>query len=299
MSVNIVLVSLDNYQDYIWHNIKQLIMLGHKNIYVVTEEKFFDKFHPFKNLIKLISQRELNDEYNFRNVSTLNPYERGGFWLLASYRLFYVYYLMKKFNLENVIHLENDVPVYYNCDLLLEKVDKGKLYVPFDTYQRNIASIMYIPNHNVFKEILDKYDPNLNDMENFFLIRLQTDKIDNFPIFIDECKDFKDGNSNEYSEINFVCRNFNRFGGFVFDAAAMGQYLGGVDPRNIAGDTRGFINETCVVKYNNYKFVWKRMNENNNFIISKPFLVVGDKEYPIFNLHIHSKKLDNFIGCCF
>lgn len=291
MSVNIVLVSLDNYQEYIWNNIKQLIMLGHKNIYVITEEKFFDKFHPFKNIIKLISSSELKDEYNFRKISTLNPYERGGFWLLASFRLFYVYYLMKKFDLKNVIHLENDVPVYYNCDVLLEKLDKTKVYIPFDTYTRNIASIMYIPNSEIFKEILDKYHPDLNDMENFSLIRLQTDKIDNFPIFIDE-------ENVEDKQINYVCRNFSKFGGFIFDAAAMGQYLGGVDPRNIPGDTRGFINETCIVKYNNYKFNWKRVIDNN-FIMSKPYLIVGEKEYPIFNLHIHSKNLDKFIGCCF
>ena len=291
MSVNIVLVSLDNYQEYIWNNIKQLIMLGHKNIYVITEEKFFDKFHPFKNIIKLISSSELKDEYNFRKISTLNPYERGGFWLLASFRLFYVYYLMKKFDLKNVIHLENDVPVYYNCDVLLEKLDKTKVYIPFDTYTRNIASIMYIPNSEIFKEILDKYHPDLNDMENFSLIRLQTDKIDNFPIFINE-------ENAEDKQINYVCRNFSKFGGFIFDAAAMGQYLGGVDPRNIPGDTRGFINETCIVKYNNYKFNWKRVIDNN-FIMSKPYLIVGEKEYPIFNLHIHSKNLDKFIGCCF
>ena len=31
----------------------------------------------------------------------------------------------------------------------------------------------------------------------------------------------------------------------------MGQYLSGVDPRNNPNNTVGFINETCVIKYNN------------------------------------------------
>ena len=65
----------------------------------------------------------------------------------------------------------------------MDKLDKNYLYLPFDTYKRNIASIIYIPNSQTFKTILDKYDFAKNDMDNFEKIKLSTGLIQNFPIF--------------------------------------------------------------------------------------------------------------------
>jgi hypothetical protein len=193
---------------------------------------------------------------------------------------------MRKYVIENVIHLENDVLIYYNTDVLYPLLDKTKLYLPFDTFHRNIASIMYIPNSAVFKTALDVYDLGKNDMENFSVIQSQTGIIENFPIFITD--------KNGSPEYQFVTRGYENFR-IIFDAAAMGQYLGGVDPRNIPGDTTGFVNETCIIKYDQYRFIWNIVDE-----IRRPFIVVEDNvgmdySYPIFNLHIHSKRLENFI----
>jgi len=188
---------------------------------------------------------------------------------------------MKKHEISDVIHLENDVMVYYNCAELLEnKVDNTKIYIPFDSFERNIASIMYIPNHHVFQAALQHYDFSKNDMQNFSEIKRRTNTIANFPIFI------TDASQNE--EYKFVTQNFNSFQ-MIFDAAAIGQYLGGIDPRNQCGDTRGFVNETCVIKYNNYSFHYLVIND-----IARPFIMVKEALYPIFNLHIHSKNLNSF-----
>jgi hypothetical protein len=140
---------------------------------------------------------------------------------------------------------------------------------------------MYIPNHNLFKTILDHYDNGKNDMENFSFIQKTTGLIETLPIFV---------TNNDTPEHTFVTKQYEHFQ-YIFDAAAMGQYLGGVDPRNKPGDTRGFINETCIIKYNNYEFIW-RTNENG---FKQPFLVVDNETIPIFNLHIHSKQLISFI----
>jgi len=89
-------------------------------------------------------------------------------------------------------------------------------------------------------------------------------------------------------EIRFVCKNSDTFP-FIFDAAAMGQYLGGVDnPR----DTRGFINESCAIRYDLHQFEWEIIDG-----IKKPFLVMKNgQRKPIFNLHIHCKKVASFMG---
>jgi hypothetical protein len=46
--MNIVLVCINNFQEYILDNIKQLIRLNHDNIYILTNKAFFPKFEEFK-----------------------------------------------------------------------------------------------------------------------------------------------------------------------------------------------------------------------------------------------------------
>jgi hypothetical protein len=275
--MNIVLVCINNFQEYILDNIRQLINTGNNNIYVIINNNLYNFFNKYLDKISIIFIEDLYDEYDFYNKTKLDKNFRNGFWTLTSLRFFYLYSFMKKYNITNVIHLENDVLLYHNTNILLDKLNNTNIYIPFDTFNRNIASIIYIPNHNLLKLVLDNYDLNKNDMENFSLINKKTNIITNFPIF------------NKYNsdnlEIRFVSKNFNNIN-FIFDAAAIGQYLGGVDPRNKQGDTTGFINETCIIKYNNYMFIWKD---------KKPYIILDNIEIPIFNLHIHSKILNKFI----
>jgi hypothetical protein len=225
----------------------------------------------------MVDVDSLNDSYRYYERTNLDKGFRNGFWALASMRFFYIYEFMEQFGIDNVIHLENDVLVYYNCDEIAERAGKQHVYLPFDCYDRNIASIMYIPSASVFRRILDQYDLTVNDMENFVQIAKRCDLIQRFPIF--------PANAYTNPEIQFVSTNHHKFG-YLFDAAAMGQYLGGVDPRNQPGDTKGFVNETCVIKYNKYYFVW----ENR-----RPYIIINDMVFPIFNLHIHHKNLQDFI----
>jgi len=279
--MNVVLVCINNFQEYILTNINQLIKLGHTNIYVITNLSLFENFKNYIDKIKLINLDYLNDTYNFYSSTNLDKNFRNGFWTLTSLRFFYIYEFMKKYNVYDVIHLENDVLIYYNCNEIINLFNKKYVYIPFDTFKRNIASIMYIPSADTFKIVLDNYDFTKNDMENFSVIKNKTTLIQNLPIF------YTDETVNE--EIYFVSNNYNIFG-YIFDAAAIGQLLGGVDPRNCEGNTVGFINETCIIKYNNYKIWFEKINNMN-----KPFIIIKDKKIPIFNLHIHSKNLNQFV----
>ena len=166
--------------------------------------------------------------------------------------------------------------------------------MPFDSYDRNVASIMYIPDSNILGRVLENYDYSKNDMYNF------SKHCD-----IKHC-DIKHCDTKHCDRVSavgtlpicvpipgmtqeqlWVSRIFDS--PFIFDAAALGQMVGGVDPRNIGGDTRGFVNEECVIKYNDYgTIVW---------IDFKPYYrlhmkgIALERDIPIFNLHIHSKNL--------
>lgn len=281
--MNVVLVCVGNLQDYIFTNITQLLRLGHQNIFVLTNTNLLSNFVGYNSetRVKIINVDTLNDTFRYYEKTGLNKDFRGGFWALASMRFFYIYEFMEQYNIDDVIHMENDVVVYYNCEEITKKVGRQFVYIPFDSLNRNVASIMYIPSSSVFKRILDNYDYNLNDMENFSRIRSKANVIRNLPIF--------PSNNSPNAEIQFVSENFGKFG-YVFDAAAIGQYLGGVDPRNCAGDTRGFVNETCVIKYDQFNFIWENVNE-----MKKPFILINGMKFPVFNLHIHHKNLQDFV----
>lgn len=277
----IVLVCLENFQDYLLDNLQQLQDLQVDNIYVVTNQRFFWKFHRFMN-VQLVAVEDLRDHYRFYEKTSLDKSFRGGFWTLTSLRFFYLHACIKQYNLTNVIHLENDVLIYHHPSVITQRCNPQYLYIPFDTYQRNIASVVFIPNHSIFEQILNHYDFSKNDMENFRAIREKTGLIKSFPIFPLEYA--------KTDEEQFVSENFGDFGGVVFDAAAIGQYIGGVDPRNISGDTSGFVNETCVIKYNQYRIIWETYDGKR-----LPYLVIDGYLYPIYNLHIHSKNLKKFM----
>ena len=134
--MNLILVSLGNFQEYILDNIKQLIKLKIDNIYIITDTDFLKNFSEFKDNITLININELVDSYNYFLRSKLDKNFRNGFWTYASLRFFYVYSLMDKLNLTDCIHIENDVLLYYNINILDDKLDKNYVYIPFDTFKR-------------------------------------------------------------------------------------------------------------------------------------------------------------------
>ena len=152
-----------------------------------------------------------------------------------------------------------------------------KIYITMDSKNRCIPGIIFIPKYNLLTNLINNYKFNKNDMINISIFyENNKDKVTTFPIIddsVDKC-------------IYNICYNdFNS----IFDGAAIGQYLGGVDPRNKSGDSTGFVNETCEIKYNKYKFSLIK-KENYYF----PYIEINNKFIPINNLHIHSKKLCDF-----
>jgi hypothetical protein len=104
--MNIVLVCLNNFQEYILTNISQLIKLNYKSIYVITNKEFFEHFSIFNENIVLVDSNGLEDTYNFYNKCKLDNTFRNGFWTLTYLRFFKLYQLIK-------IRCENSYYCYF------------------------------------------------------------------------------------------------------------------------------------------------------------------------------------------
>jgi hypothetical protein len=268
--MKIILVCVGNFQSYILDNINNLLAFGNEDIDVIISPEFESYFDNLN--VNIITTDEL-DDYNFN--SNLDKQFRNGFWHFCSLRLFLLYSHIKKNNLENTIHIENDVMVYEKLDNISNKFNKNSISATFDCNIRVIPGIIFIPNHELFEPIIKNYNASIDDMYN--LAKFDENIIEPLPICFD----------NFNHKITKYYYKFN----CIFDAAAIGQYLGGVDPRNQGGDTRGFVNETCLIKYNGYKFYWIKIND-----LYRPHIFYNNNYIPIINLHIHSKNLANFMG---
>ena len=267
----VILVSTGVFQSYITTNIDQLLKFDF-NIHVIIDNNFFDHMEKYKHLVNLVDASKLHTDFD--NKSNLDKNFRNGFWHNASKRMFILNAYMKQHRIKNVIHLENDVLLYSDMNYDFDE----KMYITMDSTTRCIPGIMYIPNHELFNKLIENYNYSKNDMENLgIFFNNNRNMVHAFPIIDDNGLE-----KTIYSE------HFKKFNG-IFDGAAIGQYLGGVDPRNIPGDTCGFVNETCVIKYDKYKFKW--LKKGSHYL---PHIEINNAMIPINNLHIHSKTLEKF-----
>lgn len=275
----IVFVMLRNFQSYIIDNIKNLLLFHNKNITVICDTIFFDKFDEFSD-IELIDVMDVYPNYINETHMYGNSF-RNGFWQLCLLRFDVICGYMKKYNITNVLHLENDVMLYCNIDLMFN--DANKILLTIDAINRCIPGLMFIPNHELLKEAISNFNRSVNDMINWYNIFIKTSLCDTLPIMVND-------NSTRINSI--ITKNYDKYQ-MIFDGAAIGQYLGGIDPRNISEnkDTSGFINETCVFKYNKFHITWLLING-----LKIPHVKINDSYVRIANLHIHSKNLVKFLA---
>lgn len=201
---------------------------------------------------------------------------------------------MELFKLNNVYHIENDVMIYENLQDIF--VDKNKLYMVKDSYDRVIPSILFIPDYSHLNRVNNHMLRKLTDSQNLM-------------------NDMQLLGNYSANDIAYFPFDFSNDSSFIMDGAAIGQFVGGIDPRNIPeynnkneqeqrllqinNPTDGFINETCTFKPNTITIFKKDFHLNN---VNIPLeLFYGQKENgnniqlkQINNLHIHSKQLYQF-----
>lgn len=221
-----------------------------------------------------------------------------GFWTVTTERFFYLADLMQEYKLGDVFHLESDVMLYADVNQLLPVFKKhyGKtIGAAFDNDDRGIASIVYIPylrplNH--FLEFINDGAKNKDSNDMVFLAQFKQKYLKQFvetlPITISDYVEEHPLVSPNGSKGSRPAEFTNHLAEFnsIFDAAALGQYLGGTH----AEKQPGFVSEACVFNPSLFQFEWEK-DEKERCI---PFAVYKGKRWKINNLHIHCKNLKEF-----
>lgn len=235
----------------------------------------------------------------FLQKTTLNNTFREGFWRKATERFFYIEELMKHYNLQHIVHLENDTMLYVNiADLLpVFKTDTSKILAVFDNDNRCIPCFLYIADHSSMTHlthfIAEYAHLGLSDMEIIphYKKKYGAHFVNHLPIIMPSYAQDRELTSTlgyRASDPSVYSYRFNEFES-IFDGAALGQYLGGIDPRN-GPSLPGFINESSVFNSSHFSYEWVHDTSNRKV----PYMVYKGQKFRINNLHIHSKNLKAF-----
>lgn len=267
---------------YLFDCVRQIRFFTNVDIHILVQDSHIDtiKKLPFPSIIPVsIESIPISDHHTqFIKTSRHNPHFREGFWRFTSERFFTLYDYAQSKKLSDIFHIENDNLIFLDFTTKLDLFRKKSIWAVFDHPVRCIPSFMYFKNWVAIKLILDTFLEGAmsgqNDMVSMAKFRTKyPNVVGALPIVTSSYPDAIPSQYYEYADAF----------GMVFDAAWLGQYIGGVDPRNMIGDTRGFVNETCIATVDKVKLEWKHDDKG----LRRLYL----NNLPVVNLHIHSKDL--------
>jgi len=288
--------------DYFFDALDQALLFNDCPVYLIANKHAIAKskcskiknqnFHTIE--IESLVQSKSHSTY-LANSSLLKKHDTH-FWLYASERFFYLDEFMEEYNIEDVYHLEYDNMLYVDLSHLLPifKNNYSGIAAIFDNDNRCIPGFVYVANKNVMHKLADYFSvkaaQGLNDMEliadfknhNSFIV------IDGLPIIMNDYiaeYGLKSPHGHTTRRPPAYCNKIDLFNS-IFDAAALGQFLGGIHTDPVPG----FINETCLFNPSLLTYEW--IKDGQGRLV--PFALFKDTKYRINNLHIHSKQLKKF-----
>ena len=233
----------------------------------------------------------------FDQTTLLDTTFRNGFWRFTTERLFVLYDWMIWKGIDECIHIENDNTLYYNIDEILPQLRENSKGISAtfhgQGFARNRVDVCYSFIHCDKVESLSQFlfflaasPSGVDEMQRGGLYWLENeDTCSIIPCVPPGSKLLSENFRNWCENAKFPC---------VFDAMSHGQYVGGEDPRNGPGNVPGgkHINLDAEFRPDQFLYGWKADIEGRRYP------VITDrrgKEWRIVNLHIHSKRLEQFV----
>jgi hypothetical protein len=218
---------------------------------------------------------------------------RENLFVYAFERFFVLYHVMKQREWTDVLFLELDNLIYDDPLKWEETFSSQPMAFMYDNVKRCASGICYIQSHDILFEFTQCCLEYIRetDIANDFMTEMQAlyafwkknpEKVQLLPIHWPS--------ENVPPE---TYENYHRYRKSIFDAAAIGVYLGGVDPYHTHGLViTGLRCIWSIIDYTHYQYDW-REDEEGRLI---PYILNKDKWIRINNLHIHSKNLKPYLS---
>ena len=201
------------------------------------------------------------------------------FWFITTVRLYVLYLYAEKYKINNFFHLEND-NVIYASPTAFERLSEGCYFSQVGP-EMGSAGIMYVNNINSLASVVCNLTKLITKGENKIRKFTNYSQLSEM-IMIDL---LVRGNKAEYLPL-FPTDKFFDSTNCVFDGASYGQYLGGTNN----GDSPGWF-----AQWHHLGQLLAKQEISVSLENGIPGGILKNKRFSIFNLHIHSKKLDLFV----
>jgi hypothetical protein len=248
---------------------------SNKKVNFVAVEDFYDP-HSFDDAAKRI----------FLSASF-----RGGFWLKTLERFFVLEQYMSSAKLDCFFHAELD-QLLFRTDLLVEKIKmsgKTGIFLPFHNSNQAVASVLFCNKHAALSSLLEFSRENRTILNEMVLIADWSKQFPGEVIPLPTLTSKINQSSNSPDEPSKI--SWNDIDGVV-DAAQLGQWVGGTDPRNLQiGDlpTTKFSEPDASELLTQRQLSGLRFQFNSSDSTAVLTSTDTPLETRIYNLHIHSK----------
>jgi len=233
---------------------------------------------------------EISMKYKSKFQYIPNLLGREELFVRSFERFFVMQNLMKQKNLVDCLFLELDNLIYDDPNKWLACFSNSELCYMFDNIDRYSSGIIYIKN---FQSLSGFLDESLNYIQNsrefmsemtvlsrYYSKNKQTVQI--LPTY------WNDKTMPVETYINYPIYNDT-----LFDAAAIGIYLLGIDPHHTNGVlVKNLPSKWSYIDFTKHNFTWIKDIDGRN----RPFIWNGEKWLLINNLHIHAKNLHEGIS---
>jgi hypothetical protein len=279
--VDIVLVHTGNeFTSFLNASIKKLLKQNVK-IHLIISDNLISFLENTSEIIVIPESFVSSGFYSNYVLNCSQKEFRDNFLQRASSRFILINNYAKKVGLQSFFHIENDVLLLHDLTQINDVLSNSKYSACFviDNFGRCVPSIIWFRDSLITEKLSSFINKNNNndDMFNlFYFYYNNTKNVTNFPIL-----------PNDHYVLRRDCidysNNFDMFG-CVFDGAAIGQYLFGIDPRNNPNNTVGFINETT--NFDPSIFSYKKYGDSL-------YMIHNDIKTKIANIHLHCKNMDS------
>ena len=225
---------------------------------------------------------------------------RKGYWRHVKERFFYVEELMMQKSLEHCISMEYDVLVYRNLRDLFDQLRQSKhmLRMVRDNDDRGHPAFLYIPSIKILREftlfLVSILKKPLEDMQSLAAYAdSNPSKMTYFPVITEQRNRSIVKRKSKLGHITATpeyLSNDAEYFNCVFDSLVVGQWIGGIDSRNVGGNkVSQYENESALYSIKEMTFQWKKSPEN---FLWQPIL----DGLPLCTIHMHSKALKSFLS---
>jgi hypothetical protein len=284
--------------NHLWLNLQRHQRLFPQiKTYLILDEK-----RHLKNVPSGIEIYFFKRESNFLDESVFNAHDqkfRRGFWRFSLERLFALAEFHKSIPQKSILHIESDVFLLANFPWSTLSSVETPMWNNYN-FERDVSALLFYPNYQAHAKTIRQVqellveNPGHTDMTILAELRNRySDEYNFFPSLSNIVAELK--NSLNQCESKFIerlkCTDIFENG--VFDAAPIGMWLLGHDPRNNYG--KAFIHDPSPIASGDSivdpSSVGYEMDDQGNlFLVSK----LSGLKINLWCLHVHSKSLQIF-----